>query len=123
MLITPDLYVKHNNYSNYFVYSCRLICPKRNYICVCTYPVYLSFCVYMWTVLQSALCVHVLESRTALVVLSLKDESFYGRKGYMCVILCTEFHILTQPTHKPQRAQTAGGACVVFVPSNTLCIP
>lgn len=77
----------------------------------------------MWTVLQSARCVHVLESRTALVVLSLKVRSFYGRKDYMCVILCAEFHILTGPTHEPQRAQMAGGAYVVFVLSNTLCIP
>lgn len=92
------------------MYSSRLICPKRKYICLCTYSVYLSFCVYMWTVLQSARCVHVLESRTALVVLSLKARSFYGRKGYMCVILCTEFHILM--SHKEHRRQEVLVLCL-----------
>lgn len=71
------------------VYSSRLMYPKRNYICLCTYSVYLSFCVYMWTVLQSAWCVHVLESRAAPCGFDSESQIFLWQEGlYVCVCVC-----------------------------------
>lgn len=74
---------------------------KKLYLSVHIFSLFtVYFCVYMWTVLQSARCVHVLKSSTALVVVSLKARSFYGKKGLcvcvcMCVILCAEIYFLT----------------------------